>query len=91
MSMTGMADRIGRAQRLFELGPVASPKVRRVARSTQRQTLDGLSSKRALVEPLVSIRAFKCHSIRESSMHGIIYLVGLVVVVLAVLSLFGLR
>jgi hypothetical protein len=31
------------------------------------------------------------HSKGEISMHGIIYLVGLVVVILAVLSLFGLR
>jgi hypothetical protein len=31
------------------------------------------------------------HSKGETSMHGIIYLVGLVVVILAVLSLFGLR
>jgi hypothetical protein len=30
-------------------------------------------------------------SFRESPMHGIIYLVGLVVIVLAILSLFGLR
>jgi hypothetical protein len=30
-------------------------------------------------------------SSRESPMHGIIYLVGLVVIVLAILSLFGLR
>lgn len=31
------------------------------------------------------------HTTRERSMHGLIYLVGLVVVILAVLSLFGLR
>jgi hypothetical protein len=28
---------------------------------------------------------------RESSMHGLIYLIGLIVVILAILSFFGLR
>jgi hypothetical protein len=41
--------------------------------------------------PLVDFQhSFQCVR-RETEMHGIIYLVGLVVVVLAVLSLFGLR
>jgi hypothetical protein len=41
--------------------------------------------------PLVGFVRCSMHSKGEISMHGIIYLVGLVVVILAVLSLFGLR
>ena len=33
----------------------------------------------------------KLHGLMEATMHGIIYLVGLIVVVLAILSFFGLR
>jgi len=41
---------------------------------------------------LDEVSAFKLiHSTKEGLMHGIIYLVGLVVIIMAVLSLLGLR
>jgi hypothetical protein len=44
-----------------------------------------------LARRLLVLSVVSMHSKGETSMHGIIYLVGLVVVILAVLSLFGLR
>lgn len=36
-------------------------------------------------------RAHQIESLKEGSMHGLIYLIGLIVVILAILSFFGLR
>ena len=34
---------------------------------------------------------FSCVGLEEETMHGLIYLVGLIVVIMAILSFFGLR
>jgi hypothetical protein len=45
-----------------------------------------------LPEPFADIRLIPAQlKTREKTMHGIIYIVGLIVVIMAVLSLFGLR
>lgn len=45
-----------------------------------------------VLEPFAAIRLILPQlKTREKAMHGIIYIVGLIVVIMAVLSLFGLR
>jgi len=43
------------------------------------------------MEPLQARSIVRSHLSEEHPMHGLIYLVGLVVIILAVLSFFGLR
>lgn len=51
-----------------------------------------MSARGKVLEPFAAVRLiFSQLKTREKTMHGIIYIVGLIVVIMAVLSLFGLR
>jgi hypothetical protein len=62
-----------------------------VAQAAVRQVFQ--TAKTSLWRNFVPFRLFglHCSTQQEAIMHGIIYLVGLIVIVLAILSLFGLR
>jgi hypothetical protein len=65
----------------------------RPSRPTHRATLAAVKSYRGRVGTFSCSRAFwrQDLDLAEAAMHGIFYIVGLIVVILAILSFFGLR